>query len=97
VIECGHIKHLLFKKDCEDFSLKLKFPNQDQLMQDLADKLVDNIANLMDEYTIYFAIASYFLLVICLNVLGNVVQIINEHLKALFSLIGRIINYFGRK
>lgn len=77
--------------------MKLKFPNQDQLMQDLADKLVDNIANLMDEYTIYFAIASYFLLVIALNVFGNVIQIINEHLKALFSLIGKVLNYFSRK
>lgn len=69
-------------------------PNKDKLIADLAEKLVDNIANLMDEYTIYFAIASYFILVIVLNIIGNLIQIINEHLRALFRTIGNVFSFF---
>ena len=70
--------------------MKLKFPNQDELVQQLVDKLVANIANVMDEYTVIFCIALFFLLVILLSVVDHALSIIHIHATSLFSTIARL-------
>lgn len=72
----------------------MRLINKDKIINDLVDKLVDNIALMLDEYTIYFVIAAFFLLVILLNVLNTGLNIIHTHATALFKTIGRL---FGGK
>lgn len=68
----------------------MRFIDKEKILSDLVEKLVDNIALMLDEYTIYFVIAGFFLLVILLNVVNTALNIIHTHASALFKTIGRL-------
>ena len=68
----------------------VRFIDKEKFLNDLVEKLTDNIALMLDEYTIYFVIASFFLLVILLNVVNTSLNIIHTHASALFKTISSL-------